>query len=119
MDQLDDYINKVKHLPPAPTVLPQLLLLLGQADSDIGQVIELIHYDPSLTANVLQACNSVYFGGATRIDNVELAVTRLGFQEVYRMVAAVTVGGAFAPAKKSYGIEAGALWEHSVITAGA
>ena len=58
MQILDDYINKIKSLPPAPRILPQLLTLLNEEDVDAGQVVDLITFDPGLTAKLLQRCNS-------------------------------------------------------------
>ena len=71
MRELDEYIDKVKSLPPAPRVLPQLLKLLGQPDIDNSKVVELIRYDPSLTAMVLQVCNSAYLGAARPAADLE------------------------------------------------
>lgn len=117
MQELDDYINKVRSLPPAPKVLPQLLLLLGQPDIDSSKVVELITYDPALTANVLQLCNSAFFAQAIPASDLQEAVTRLGFRQVYQLVAAVSGARALAPPQKGYGIEPGELWKHSVTTA--
>lgn len=117
MQELDDYINKVKHLPPAPRVLPQLLPLLNQADVDCGRVVELITYDQSLTAAVIQTCNSAYFAGRSPVDDLQEAITRLGFREVYQIVLAVSGARVLGPAQKGYGIGEGELWKHSVCTA--
>ena len=117
MQELDDYINRVEHLPPAPAVLPKLLPLLNRADTDNNQVVQLITYDPSLTARVLQLCNSAFLGGASPAADLQEAVTRLGYNEVYRIVAAVSGARALSPAQKGYGFAAGELWRHSVAAA--
>lgn len=117
MRELDEYIDKVKSLPPAPRVLPQLLKLLGQPDIDNSKVVELITYDPSLTAMVLQVCNSAYLGAATPAADLEEAVMRLGFDKVYQIVAAGSIGRTIAPAQKGYGIGEVELWKHSVTAA--
>ena len=118
MQELDSYIDKVKNLPPAPTVLPQLLALLGETDIDLGRVVDLIKYDPSLTAEVLKICNSAAVGGGgSAVDDLHQAITRLGFYEVYRVVAAVIGQRTLGGAQNGYGIAAGELWRHSVTTA--
>lgn len=117
MQELDDYINKVEQLPPAPRILPQLLFLLNQTDIDSSKVVDLIAFDPALTAKVLQVCNSAYFGSAVPASDIQEAVTRLGFQQVYRIVAAVSGARALSPPQKGYGIAEGELWRHSVTTA--
>ena len=117
MQELDDYINKVKTLPPAPRILPELLSLLRQDDVDSGRIVQLISLDPAITASVLRLCNSAFFAGASPADDVQEAVTRLGFQQVYQLVAAVSGARMLAPAQKGYGINTGELWQHSVTAA--
>ena len=109
MEELDDYINKVKSLPPMPKVLPQLMTLLSDPETDNDRVVALITYDPSLTANVLQACNSALFAGSTPADDVGQAVMRLGFQQVYRMVIVVSSSRMLKPPQTGYGIDEGEL----------
>jgi putative nucleotidyltransferase with HDIG domain len=117
MEELDQYIQKVKHLPPAPRVLPQLLVLLGKPDSDTSKIVELIMYDQSLTASLLQVCNSAYFASAMPVSDLEEAVNRLGFQQVFRIVASISGSRSLATKQKGYGMDEGELWRHSVTTA--
>ncbi len=117
MQELDDYINKVKSLPPAPRILPELLSLLRKDDIDADRVVKLIAFDPGITAAVLRLCNSAYFAGASPASDLQEAVTRLGFRQVYQLVAAVSGSRMLGPSQKGYGIDAGELWEHSVVSA--
>ena len=117
MQELDDYIDKVKSLPPAPRILPELLALLRQDDVDSDRVVKLIAFDPGITAAVLRLCNSAYFAGASPASGLQEAVTRLGFKQVYQLVAAVSGSKLLGSAQKGYGIDSGELWEHSVVAA--
>ncbi len=117
MQELDDYINKVKHLPPAPKILPELLSLLRRENVDSSKVVTLMSYDPALTADVLKACNSAFYSPANPLDDLRDAVQWLGFKEMYRIAAAVSGAKALGPAQTGYGIDTGELWHHSVATA--
>ena len=117
MHQLDEYLDKVNQLPPAPTILTELLILLGQSDIDVSQVVDLIAYDPSLTAAVLRLCNSAYFGSSSPATNLYEAITRVGFYETYRLVAAIVGSRTLSPPQKGYGLDTGELWKHAVTTA--
>ena len=117
MQAIDDYIANVRNLPPAPRVVPELMRLLNQPDVDSSRIVKMISYDPSLTANVLRICNSAYFGSATPTSDLQEAVTRLGFQQVYQLVAAATGARMLSPAQMGYGLEQGELWKHSVAAA--
>jgi putative nucleotidyltransferase with HDIG domain len=116
MQELDDYINRVQHLPPAPKILPQLLALLSRENTQASQVVDLMMYDPALTASALQLCNTAYFGAAPASDLSE-AVARLGFNRIYQLVAAVSGAQLLSSAQKGYGIDEGELWKHSVASA--
>ena len=114
---LDSYIDRVTNLPPAPVILPQLLLLLNKPDVDSGRVVELIQCDPALTAAVLRLCNSAFFASATAASDLLEAVVRMGFTRVYELVVAIIGARSMRTAQKGYGIDEGELWKHSVATA--
>lgn len=117
MQELDDYINRVQHLPPAPKILPQLLSLLTRDDVEASQVVDLMMYDPSLTAAALQLCNSVLFAGANPATDLGEAISRLGFNRIFQLVASISAGRTLRPPAKGYGLDEGELWKHSVTTA--
>jgi putative nucleotidyltransferase with HDIG domain len=117
MQVIDDYINSVRFLPPAPRVVPELMKLLKQSDVDSSKVVKLISFDPALTANVLRICNSAYFGAATPTSDLQEAVTRLGFQQVYQLVAAAMGARILGAPQAGYGFDHGELWKHSVAVA--
>ncbi len=116
MDRAESYISRVTHLPPAPTLLNELLGLFRDPDRDIDRVVELLSHDPSLTAEILRKCNGAFFGGAPASDMFE-AVSRIGFYEVYCMVVALF--GAKTKAMPGVGnaIDSAKLWKHTVFTA--
>jgi putative nucleotidyltransferase with HDIG domain len=117
MQAIDDYINSVRFLPPAPRVVPELMRLLKQTDVDSSKVVKLISFDPALTANVLRICNSAFFGAATPTSDLQEAVTRLGFQQVYQLVTAAMGARMLGAAQPGYGMDEGELWKHSVAVA--
>jgi putative nucleotidyltransferase with HDIG domain len=117
MQAIKDYIRNLRHLPPAPRVVPELMRMLNQPDLDSSKIVNMISYDPSLTANVLRISNSAYFAAAMPTSDLQEAVTRLGFQQVYQLVAAATGARLLGTAQACYGLEHGDLWKHSVATA--
>jgi putative nucleotidyltransferase with HDIG domain len=117
MDKIDEVLNRVQKLAPAPQLLPRLLRMLSDVDTDLAQIVDVISFDPALTAKLLQICNSPVFRGNTRVNDVSEAVNRLGLKTVYGIVAAVigvkSVKFTAAPGGKS----ANEIWRHSVIAA--
>ena len=116
MDNIDKLLEGVEKLPPAPKLLPQLMHALSDMDCDMGSVVDMITFDPALTARLLQMCNSAYFGLARRVASVSEAVSRLGFHEVYHVVAIMS-GEKFLRPSHSSGLDAEGMWKHAVITA--
>jgi putative nucleotidyltransferase with HDIG domain len=117
MQALDDYINQVTTLQPAPRVLSELLALLRKEDTDSAQIVELITFDPALTAKVLQRCNSVFWSADHPVSDMSEAVGRVGFNEIYRLVALVVGEGVLRHPQAGYRMHGGELWQHSVTCA--
>lgn len=117
MERVDEYIQKTKSLPPAPQVLPKLLDLLKQTDIDNDKVVRLVTFDAALTAKILQVCNSAHYGGSSQVADVNEAIMRMGFGEVFRIVASVVSESALGGSQPGYGLKRGELWEHSAVTA--
>jgi putative nucleotidyltransferase with HDIG domain len=117
MNKADQYIDWVTDLPPAPTIATELLGLFGNPHRDIDRIVELIGHDQSLTANVLRRCNSASFRGEEPVADMFEAIMRLGFHEVYYVVAALVGARAMSLGKNKAGLDVGSLWRHSVVTA--
>jgi putative nucleotidyltransferase with HDIG domain len=117
MDSVETYTKKIDTLPTAPRILTELLPLIQQEDVDAQRITEIIKYDPGLTAKVLRRANSAASGGSEPVQSIADAITRLGFNEIYRLVAAVVGQSTLGGANEGYGIAAGGLWQHSAATA--
>jgi putative nucleotidyltransferase with HDIG domain len=117
MDKVDQYIESVTHLPPAPTLLVELLGLFKNPDRDVDQVVELISLEPTITAEILRRCNSAFLGGSEPVSDMFEAVSRLGFYEVYTVVAAMFGASTRAIPGPAGAIDVSKLWRHSVATA--
>ena len=116
-NRAQEYLDRIEHLPSAPTVVFELLELFKQADCDMDRVVNLIARDPSLTAGLLKLTNSAAFGGEHRVNDIFEAVTRIGFYEAYRMVLAVSGSKVMSRLMGPGAIQLKALWKHSVTTA--
>jgi len=117
MQDLDSFIDKIKHLPPAPRLLSKLLTLLNDDRADNDDIVQIIKFDPALTAKVLQLCNSAYFASAKPAAELGEAINRIGFNQIYQMVAGIVGSRLLSPAQSGYGLAQGELWKHSVVAA--
>ncbi len=113
----DQFIDTLRSLPPAPQILPKLLELLQDTDSNGGRIADLIALDPALTARTLKVCNSAQHRGNQPVRDLNGAVLRLGFSQIYQIVAGLIGQQTMSGPQPGYGIAAGELWKHSAATA--
>ena len=114
---IEDFIMSAEFLPPSFHLLPKLLLLLDDMETNADSLAELIRVDPGLTADILRVCNSVAFAARTRAETVQEAVLRLGFREVHRIVMTVIASPALKAGQETYGRNETDLWRHSLAAA--
>jgi HD-like signal output (HDOD) protein len=113
----DEIVREVQCLPSAPKVLPRLKQLLLDGNSSMREIVSLIRIDPGIAARVLRVANSVYYSKGARCLAVEDAVARVGYNQVYEMVAYAVASQVLARPLTVYGVEADELWAQSVACA--
>lgn len=111
---LMEVINKIEVLPFSQDVFFKFNALIEQ-DAGMKEIAEIIESDPSLTAKVLQAANSVFYGVKT--GTVSQAITYLGLNNV-RNIVLLTVFYKKLDDVKSPRIHRDLeyLWQHAVTT---
>jgi putative nucleotidyltransferase with HDIG domain len=112
-----ELVAKVKNLPPISQAALQLVNLLDQPAVSNDDVVQVLKYDNVLTAKLLRACNSPYFGLEEPISSVDQAVLILGHQQILHIVLTLAFGGAMTVPLTGYAVEANELWRHSLTTA--
>ena len=111
------YLDGLASLPPAPMLVTELLALFREPDRDLDQVVQLIGYEPSLTAQILRTCNSVCFAGEQPTADIFDAIARMGFYQVYCQVMSTYGARAKSMPGADMGVNVEALWRHSVAVA--
>jgi putative nucleotidyltransferase with HDIG domain len=111
------YLDAVTSLPPAPMLVTELLKLFREPDRDVDQVVQLISYEPSLTAQILRTCNSIIFAGEQPPEDIFEAVSRVGFYQVYCLVVSLFGARTKSMEGADKGVNVDELWRHSVAVA--
>ena len=114
-----EIVNQVKNLPPVSQAALKLVNLLDSAEASNEEVVNVIKCDNVLTAKLLRACNSPYFGLEEPVSSVDQSVLMLGHQQILHIVLTVAFGTAMVVPLPAYAVEASELWRHSLITASA
>jgi len=114
-----ELVNRVKNLPPVSYAALKLVNLLDQPAISNDEVVQVLKCDNVLTAKLLRACNSPYFGLEEPVSSVDQAVFLLGHQQILHIVLTLAFGSAMVVPLPGYVVEANELWRHSLTTAAA
>jgi putative nucleotidyltransferase with HDIG domain len=112
-----ELVAKVKNLPPVSYAALKLVNLLEQPAVSNDEVVQALKCDNVLTARLLRACNSPYFGLAEPVFSVDQAVFLLGHQQILHIVLTLAFGSAMVVPLPGYAMEVNDLWRHSLVTA--
>jgi len=110
-------LDSIESLKPFPAVVQKAIPMLGQAEVPVQDVIEVIKYDPGITANVLRLCNSAHLGLRHQIKSLNHAMLYLGSQNLLKIIIASGVTQKLAAPRPGYCLDRGGLWRHSVSAA--
>ena len=115
----DTIITLGNKLAPTAATFSRLRTLLLDPDTEIDEIVKLIRLDAALTFHVTRMSNSVLFGVREPTDSLEVAVGRVGFGQVFRLVALAAAQQVCQADLHTYRLKASRLWENAVATAAA
>jgi HD-like signal output (HDOD) protein len=111
---LDALAQTAAALEPLPTSVIRLAGLVAHGTPDVGDVVDVVQYDPALTAVLLRSANSSWSASRVEIATVKDAVVRLGAGHVLSVALGVNVRDRIDTAVPEYDLSEHDLWEHSV-----
>jgi putative nucleotidyltransferase with HDIG domain len=114
MSLIPQILRSLKNLPPFPMVAQRALLLVNKSEVSIQELVEVVKFDPGITANILRIANSAYFGLRREIHSLHQALLLLGTQELLKIIIASGATRLFANSVPGYFSERQGLWRHSV-----
>ncbi|MBI4776355.1 MAG: HDOD domain-containing protein [Deltaproteobacteria bacterium] len=80
-----DILYSIETLPPFSETSRRVVEILGDPDRSLPDIVDVIKYDQSITANLLRMCNSAYFGFVRKVTSLEQAVSLMGHQTVLEL----------------------------------
>jgi putative nucleotidyltransferase with HDIG domain len=114
MSLIPQILRSLKNLPPFPMVAQRALLLVNKTEVSIQELVDVVKFDPAITANILRIANSAYFGLRREIHSLNQALLLLGTQELLKIIIASGATRLFGNAAPGYFSERQGLWRHSV-----
>ncbi len=113
--KLEQYLDKVDHLPTLPVVLVQILKKLEDPDFEMNEIVDLILMDQVLTAKTIRMVNSAHFGLNRQVESLRKAVLVLGAKEIRNLVLTTSLLDLFPGNQKTEFTKT--FWEHSFASA--
>ena len=107
MTLIETILKSAEQLPPFPVVMQRVLQIMEDPRTSAQDVVDVIQYDPSITANLLKLCNSAHFGLPRTIHSLRDAVVLMGFDQVLELVLSQASVRFFSTPLRGYGLEAG------------
>ena len=115
-EEIRKVLGRIAHLPVIPSTYQEIVGLLGQESTSVGDLGKVVQRDPGMTANILKLVNSAYFGLRKRVSDPTEAVSFLG---VDTLKSLALIHGIFEQVHGfPPGFKAAHLWQHSLDLAG-
>lgn len=108
-------LGKKGDLPPFPAILKNLQEKLKDPDVNFNELVKIIELDAALAGNTLRIANSAYYNpSGQKINNLSVAITKLGLQKIKNLVFSLELTKLF---KNSQTINYYDYWRHSLSVA--
>ena len=104
--------NELK-LPTLPEVATKVRHAIDKDEVSADQLAKIINADPALSTRLLQVANSPMYRGARQIDNMKMAVARLGNKVIKNLVVSLIMQQLFETRYPALQKRMKVLWEHS------
>ncbi len=110
---LKDIRHNCLKLPSLPEVALRVRKAAQDENAPAAEIARLIALDPALAARLLRVANSAFYRGSRSVDNLQMAVARLGNQAVRSLVASLAMQQLFQTPSTALKAPMKDLWVHS------
>ncbi|MGD9171389.1 MAG: HDOD domain-containing protein [Candidatus Thiodiazotropha sp.] len=115
LQKLNDAIDQNRiTLPTLPEVALKVRDAVEREQSSANQIADIIASDAALSARLLQVANSPLYRGRVTIDNLQMAVARLGIRLVRSLVVSLIMQQIFQATSDLLDAKFRQTWEESV-----
>lgn len=100
-------------LPAMPAWAAKVQRMLDDINVSAAQIVSAVSGDPAFVAQLIKTANSAAYAGKPKVDNVNAAVSRIGYKVLRNLIISATMNRIATierPTMKRYLAE---FWEHS------
>jgi HD-like signal output (HDOD) protein len=108
-------LRKLKDLPPMPQIVFKAREIIGDPDSEMRQLADLLESDQAIATKVLKLANSAYYGLAGKVSSIRHASSLLGYKTLGQLISMAGTASVLGKSLNGYGLDANGTWRHSLI----
>jgi putative nucleotidyltransferase with HDIG domain len=112
-----ELVEKVRDIKPLSEATRKLLVLMGQPNHQIRDLVRIVENEPALTANVLRVANSATFALNRKLATLAEAASYLGYMHIVGIALATSGQEVYNAELKGYDGSRGDLGRHCLWTA--
>lgn len=114
---IERIVEKIDEISTLPQVAQRILALINDPNTGADLLKDILQTDPSLTAKILKAANSAFYGATQSISSIRHAIIFLGFSSVRKMAMAASICTMFKSSSVINTYSREELWKNSIIVA--
>lgn len=114
---LEHIFDNLVELPTFPKIIARALAVLDDPKGTTAQLVDVLRFDPALTANMLRLTNSAHFGLPRQVTDLHTALTLLGQRQTREILMASAGAPYLTRPLSGYQMAAKDLWAHSMAAA--
>lgn len=123
---VQDFLNHVQQelnanrlvLPTLPDVAIKVRDAVAKDTASTTQLANMIMTDAALSARLIQVANSAAYRNAVPVNNIQMAIVRLGSKTICTLITSLVMQQMFKPSTKLLEIYFRQIWEDSVSISG-
>ncbi len=112
-----DLLARVAAIPPLPAIASRILELADNDNTSALMLANVVSADQGLTAQLIKASNSSFYGFTRRVTTVREAIVLLGFKQVRQMSVSASLMNNFRQRDTDDGFNLDLFWGHCVVVA--
>ncbi len=101
-------------LPTLPDVALKVRDAVAKGDATSQELADMIVTDAALSARLMQVANSPLYRGAVEVNNIQMAVTRLGSATIRTLITSLVMQQMFTPSSELLEKKFRETWEQGV-----
>ena len=110
-------LRSFRSFPPMPQMVSEAQKVIKDPNAGIKEISDVLESDQAIVARILKIANSTFYGQSGKVSSIEHASVLIGNKTLVETIATMGTSQLLGKTLPGYGLEAGALWRHSLAVA--